>query len=180
MHPVSLSPTWIMTNESVEGITEGKFKWEAKNMTSCEKSNLRRQNKTSRCRIVMLLLAPGFNTDRLTFLCWPMISLQALLTTYLLNLENVMSSAHTKICSVTSYEVMNVIYQFFPLIRLRHGHRLYLLRLSMSGNYGSAIKMMGQDKRQSIWHILHGELFFPILWAVFVMHQIQKWVRQIL
>ena len=80
-----------------------------------------------------------------------MISLQALLTTYLLNLENVMSSAHTKICSVTSYEVMNVIYQFFPLIHLRHGHRLYLLRLSMSGNYGSAIKMMGQDKSQSKW-----------------------------
>lgn len=51
--------------------------------------------------------------------------------------------------------------------------QLYLFRFSMSGNYGLAIKMMGQDKRQLISHIFTSRIFLPTLWAAFVTEKVK-------
>lgn len=149
MQPFSLSLSWIMIDESLEGMTEGKVTRDAKkNMTSWKNLTFK---ITSICHVVMLLFVL-------------MKSFQAPLTAFPLNLENVMMScAHAKICSVTPYKIKNIIYQFLTYVLDKAiGWKLCNcthLRLSMRGNYGSAIKMMGQDKRQLIWNISHEEYF---------------------
>lgn len=57
--------------------------------------------------------------------------------------------------------------------------QLYLLRLSMRGNYGPATKMIGQDKRQLIWDILQGEYFSDTMCSI-CERQNLNWIHQML
>ena len=150
MQPFSLSPSSIMIDESLEIMAEGKVTGDAKKIWLPEK-NLTFRIK-SICHVVMLLFVL-------------MKSFQAPLTAYPLNLEDVMMScAHEK--DMLSHSIQNKEYHLSVFhLCFRESHRLkivqlYSLKMSVSGNYGSAIKMMGKDKRQLIWNISHVEYFF--------------------